>query len=146
MVSQMEKIERIEFLKDRAKHCVCKYCGGRLEVRQIIFYDQKEARIELYCTECNRMEYGVEKEIFKSAKYFVEEMAFNHYPDLDDNEKTKQMNIAKVSEILNWGCKTMGVLDDNGFKVSVKMDEELLGKSIVLDEDSLLKLLQEMEL
>ena len=142
-MTEEEKESRIELLKDRTKHCVCKYCGGELEVKQIIFYEQREARVELFCTDCDRIEYGVEREIYDSAKYFVNEMEFNHYPDLDENEKTKQMNIAKVCDIISWGSKSMGFLEDDGFVVPVKMNKDLLGKSIVLDEESLARLLQE---
>jgi len=143
-MTEEEKESRIELLKDRTKHCVCKYCGGELEVKQIIFYEQREARVELFCTDCDRIEYGVEREIYDSAKYFVNEMEFNHYPDLDENEKTKQMNIAKVCDIIAWGSKSMGFLEDDGFVVPVKMNKDLLGKSIVLDEESLARLLQEV--
>lgn len=50
----------------------------------------------------------MEKEIYQSAEFFVEEMAFNHYPDLDDNQRRKQMNIAKVCEIMAWENRNMG--------------------------------------
>ena len=84
--------KRVATLKERSARCVCKYCGGGLRVRQILFTEYEEARIELFCKECDRIEFGVEPEIYANAQYFVEETGFNCYPDLDDNEKTKHEN------------------------------------------------------
>ena len=101
----MEKKSRLEIMKARAKRCVCKYCGGKLELRRIAFSDYGEARSELYCPVCQRIEFGTEPEIYQGATYFVDNLEFNHYPGLDDNEKTRRMNIAKVCEIMAWGDK-----------------------------------------
>lgn len=92
--------KRIDMLKKRTKRCVCKYCGGQLKLRQITFTDNVDARTEIFCSDCDRIEFGVEKEIYSSAKFFVENSRFNCYPDLDDSENTKQMTIAKVCEIM----------------------------------------------
>lgn len=107
--------ERIEALKTRSKRCVCKYCGAPLKVKSILIAEFLEARIELYCDNCERIEYGVEPEIYASAKYFVEEMGFNAYPGMDDSIATRQMNIAKVAEIISWGCNHLGYLKDEGY-------------------------------
>ena len=72
----IEKSPRVERLKVRAKHCCCKYCGSELHVRQIIFQTQADARIELYCDQCQKIEYGVEKEVYASAKAFVQARPF----------------------------------------------------------------------
>lgn len=55
-----------------------------------IFSDYGEARSELYCPVCQRIEFGTEPEIYQSATYFVDNLEFNHYPGLDDNEKQEE--------------------------------------------------------
>lgn len=135
---------RLEELKGRARRCCCKYCGGSLEVRRIIFSEYEDARIEIFCKDCDRIEYGVEAEIYKSAKYFVEEIKFNHYPDLDDNQLRTQMNIAKVCEIMTWENKNLGFLDGRGFTVPVIMNSDIVGKCIVIDDDTLDQVCQEV--
>ena len=62
---------RNERLRGRSKRCVCKYCGGELKIKSIIFNEFIEARSELYCPECDRIEFGVEPEIYQCAKYYV---------------------------------------------------------------------------
>lgn len=129
--------KRIDMLKKRTKRCRCKYCGGRLKLRRIIFGDYEDARIEIYCNQCDRIEYGVEPEIYQSARYFVENSGFTCYPELDSNEKTKQMNIAKVCEIMAWENQNLGLLNENGFKVPLEMNENFLGECITLSEADL---------
>lgn len=124
---------RLEMLKRRALRCVCKHCGGRLSLKRMIFSEQDDARIEIYCDHCERLEFGVEKEIYANAKYFVEELQFNCFADLDANELTKGMNIAKVCEIMSWGDKRLGVLDEEGFCVPLKPAEDLAGAYSILD-------------
>lgn len=137
MEKENSQKSRIEELKARTKRCCCKYCGGELEVKRIIYSEYENARIEIFCKNCERVEYGVEKEIYQSAEFFVEEMAFNHYPDLDDNQRRKQMNIAKVCEIMAWENRNMGFLDTDGFTVPVKMNPDVIGNCIVLDDAAL---------
>ena len=137
MEEENSQKSRIEELKARTKRCCCKYCGGELEVKRIIYSEYENARIEIFCKNCERVEYGVEKEIYQSAEFFVEEMAFNHYPDLDDNQRRKQMNIAKVCEIMAWENRNMGFLDTDGFTVPVKVNPDVIGNCIVLDDAAL---------
>ena len=124
-------------LKQRKKRCVCKYCGGMLKLKRIIFSEYEDARIEIFCSECNRIEFGVEKEIYASAKYFVENSGFNCFPDLDDNERTKQMTISKGCEIMAWEARNFGILNENGFTIDLKMNENMLGQCVVFTEDDL---------
>ena len=91
---------RLDSLKWRVKNCKCKYCGAPLRLRRIIYGNNPQGRVEIFCTECNRIEYGVEPEIYTVAKYFVEEFNFNIFPNNDDSEKTKQMNVAKAEEYI----------------------------------------------
>ena len=142
----MNKAARIQELKGRVKRCCCKYCGHPLEIKQIIFSEHTDARIELFCTSCDRIEYGVEKEIYLSAKFFVEQLKFNHYPDLDDNNRRQQMNIAKVCEIMAWGHSNLGILNHDGFQVPITMNADIIGNSITISEDTLNALCEEAEL
>ena len=124
-------------LKDRSKRCVCKYCGGKLRLRRIIFSDYEEARVEIFCNDCERIEFGVEPEVYASAKFFVENSHFNCYSDLDDNIRTRQMTIAKVCEIMSWQDQNLGIMDENGFLVPLSVNENFLGECITFSEDDL---------
>lgn len=106
---------RVQLLKKRAKRCVCKYCGGQLNLKKIVYSDVEEARAELYCDRCNRIEFGIEPEIYSSAKSFVEKIEFDCYPEFDKNKKKEQLNIAKVSEIIAWSMQNMSLLNAEGF-------------------------------
>ena len=47
------------------------------------------------------------------------------------------MNIAKVSEIIDWGCRNLGLLTENGFAMPLNLKSELLGEALIIDDDSL---------
>lgn len=128
---------RAEVLKKRSSRCLCKYCGGPLRLKSIAFSEFIDARVELYCGHCDRIEYGVEPEIYQSAKYFVEELAFNCFPDLDDNQLTKQMSQAKVCEIMHWVTKNLGFIGDDGFKVPLGVDENIMGECLTFRDKDL---------
>lgn len=130
---------RIEMLKARTKRCVCKYCGSRLRLKQLIFSEYDEIRVEIFCKNCDRIEFGVEQEIYESAKYFVEQMEFNYYSDLDDTEKTKRMNIAKVCEIMAWQDKMLGFLGQDGFTVPLQRTS-YMGECLLLTDEDLEKI------
>jgi len=130
--------KRFEMLKKRTKRCVCKYCGGRLKLRRIIFSEFEDARVEMFCSECNRIEFGVEKEIYQSAKFFVENSKFNLYPDLDESAQTKQMTISKICEIMAWENQNLGWLNADGFTVPLEVNENFLGECITLTDEDLL--------
>lgn len=139
----IEKSPRVERLKARAKHCCCKYCGGELHVRQIIFQTQADARIELYCDQCQKIEYGVEKEVYASAKAFVQATQFNYFEDMDDSERRLQMNIAKVCTMTSWQLKFLGLLKDEGFTVPVHVNEYESDQCTTIDDSDLEALLEE---
>lgn len=135
--TNFKSMKRIEMLKKRTRRCVCKYCGSQLRLRRIIFSQYEDARIEIFCNSCDRIEFGVEPEIYASAKYFVENSKFNCYPDLDDNERTKQMTIAKVCEIMAWENQNIGIVDVNGFTVPLNINENFVGECITLSDEDL---------
>ena len=128
---------RVDMLSGRTKRCVCKFCGGSLRLKRIIFSNYEEARIEIFCPHCQRIEFGVEPEIYHSAKFFVEETEFNYFADMDENERTRQMNIAKVCEIMSWQDMNLGLMNQEGFCVPLDMNGNFLGKSITLTDDDL---------
>jgi len=129
--------KRMDMLKKRTKRCICKYCGGKLKLRRIIFSEFEDARIELFCNDCDRIEFGVEPAIYSSAKFFVENSKFNCYPDMDDNQQTKQMTIAKVCEIMAWENQNLGFLSSDGFTVPLNLNESFMGECITLSDDDL---------
>lgn len=128
---------RMAVLKKRSARCRCKYCGGALKLKSIAFSEFIDARVELYCGYCDRIEYGVEPEIYQSAQYFVEELGFNCFPDLDDNQVTKEMSQAKVCEIMNWVTKNLGFIGDDGFKVPLEINENIMGECLILKDKDL---------
>lgn len=128
---------RVETLKARAKRCRCKYCGGKLTLKRIIFSDFEDARIEIYCDSCERIDYGIEPELYQSAQNFVDQLEFNYFPDLAPNARTRRMNVAKVCEIMAWCCKNMGFLDEHGFTVSPNCVDLPFSQCLILTEDEL---------
>lgn len=128
---------RIENLKQRSKRCVCSYCGRALSLRRIIFNDIEDARIEIFCDNCDRIEFGVEPEIYYSAASFVDNLEFNYFEGMDQNEKTRKMNIAKVCEILAWGCKNMGLINRNGFCVPINMAQNNWAELLIVKDEEI---------
>lgn len=127
--------DRVETLKRRKKRCVCKYCGGPLVIRRILFSDVADARVELYCEACERIEYGVEPEIYQSACNFVDNLDVDFYDTLDDNSKKHQMNVAKISEIMAWGFRNTGLLTADGFTVAMDTKNGIWEECMVMRND-----------
>ena len=136
-ITSFHSQRRLDMLKKRTRRCRCKYCGGKLKLRRIIFSEYEDGRIEIFCNNCNRIEYGVEPEIYSSAVFFVENSGFNCFPDLDKNEKTKQMNISKVCEIMSWQNQNLGIMNEDGFCVPLQINENFVGECITLSEEDL---------
>lgn len=126
----------LDTLKTRAARCVCKYCGSPLKVERIMYHNCEAARSELFCPKCGRIEFGVESEVYLAAKYYVDTFHFNMYQGLEDNEQRRRMNIAKISEIMDWQNDKLGISDENGFRVSLDIRPDALGRtSIFRDSD-----------
>lgn len=111
-------MDRNKMLEHRAQICCCKYCGSPLEVRMWIYNKFGGAGAELYCPECNKIEFGTAPEIYEMAKDFIDANEFDYYFDLENNEETYRMNIAKVCEILSWCCKEWNILGKDGFNLN----------------------------
>lgn len=124
---------RVELLKKRKKRCVCRYCGGPLSIKRILFSDVADARIELYCDGCERIEFGIEPEIYASACNFVDNLDVDFYEGMNAGGKKRQMNIAKAGEIMAWGFRNVGLLDDEGFTVVPVMKNEDWQECMVLE-------------
>lgn len=116
---------RILKLKERAVHTVCKYCGSKLHLKRIVFHEINEAHVELYCENCERIEYGVEQEVYQCAKNIVEELQFDYYADLEKTEQVKRMNIAKCCDVITYADVYRGFCDDSGFQVPVTTAADL---------------------
>ena len=137
MENPYSSASRLEAIKQRARRCVCKYCGSPLKLHRIVFSEYEDARVEIFCSHCDRIEYGVEPEVYTCARYFVDELGYNGYPDLDESETTRQLNIAKVSEIASWTLKNMGFLGEAGFNQPVQMKATLLAECVLLSNQDL---------
>ena len=136
MDETQERVET-ERLRKRVSRCSCSYCGGDLELRKVTYSSYEVSKLEVYCSHCKRIEYGVEPEIYEVAEYFVDELSFDYYKDLDNNIRKREMNIAKVSEIIEWGCRNMGLLTENGFVIPLDLKSELLGEALLREDDKL---------
>jgi len=134
-----EQSVRIKSLKNRAKRCVCKYCGEKVSLRKITYAAYDEAKIDLYCSNCDRIEFGVEKDIYLLAKYFVEQMKFDHYPYMDETKQKKQMNIAIIAEIISWTFQHANLLQENGLSIPLNIDETTLGEIISITDKELIE-------
>lgn len=107
-------------LQARAERCCCKMCGTPLQPKLIIYDRYGGHGVELYCSQCNKIEYGTEPEIYQLAKEFVEEFEFNYFPDIEEGVWCDQLNAAKLCELFGWLFERMGALDENGITVEVK--------------------------
>lgn len=138
-----KKNAHIHKLKKRANRCICKYCGSSLELRKITYAAYDEAKIEIYCRHCNRIEYGVEPLIYKMAEYYISEIKFDYYPELDESVNKHRMNVAMINNIISWGFKNAGLIDENGFTIPINVDEELLGEVTIISRHELEKIKKE---
>lgn len=134
---EMIDSQRKSELKERVNRCCCSYCGSPLILRRITAGIVDEGRIEIFCPSCNRIEYGIEPEIYQAARYYVKTLKFDYYPDLDDSERKDRMNVAKISEIIQWGLKNLGLLTAQGFSGVVQMDTVLIGQDVLMREQDL---------
>lgn len=136
---------RVERLKRRTKTCCCRYCGGELHVRQLFFQTDASSRVELYCDSCEKIEYGVEKEIYAAAEAYVDSTGFNAFPEASEGERRRQMNISRVVNGSSWVMRWLGLTDDAGFVVPVEPGGSSLESTTTVDDGNLMRLLEEAE-
>ena len=127
-----EQSEHIQALKSRVNRCKCSYCGSELIIRRISYGNTEEGRLDIFCPSCNRIEYGVEPEVYQIAKYYIDEIGFDYYEELDDSIRKNRMNTAKVCEIMQWCVKNLGLVRKDGFAADVQMDVALSSKNLRL--------------
>ena len=137
-----EKNQRVDLLKTRTKRCVCKYCGGNLDLKYVAFSEAIDIRAEIYCPRCAKIEFGVEREIYTSARSFVQATGFNCFPDKDDNEITHRMTIGKVCEIIDWHDTNVGLLDENGYRVTLDEGSQLYKNDLFLTNEDISAMLE----
>lgn len=135
--SLFQSESRLNMLKGRTKRCVCKYCGGGLKIRQIFFSDLDDARLEIFCKRCNRIEFGVEPEIYQSAKFFIEETGFNYFQNMDNTDSILQMDTAKVCELMSWICQNIGILTNEGFNIPLDINKNFIGECLTIKDADL---------
>lgn len=138
-----EQSARLKELRQRAARCCCRYCGNTLSLRKITYAAYDEAKIELYCEHCGRIEAGTEPEIYKMAVYYVDETQYDHYLSLDNSQHKRRMNIALICDILTWGFKNSGLLTKDGFNISLNLNEDLMGESFSISDHYLAALEEE---
>lgn len=134
---------RIKALKTRTDRCVCRYCGSPLSLCKITYAAYDEAKVDIFCDHCNRLEFGVEPEVYHIAEYYVDEIHYDHYPELDASERKRRMNIAVICDILTWGYKSVGLLEQDGFTVTLNYKQELLGSALAITDSALRQLEKE---
>lgn len=125
---------QVQALRTRVNRCKCSYCGSELILRRISYGNAEEGRLDLFCPSCNRIEYGVEPEIYQIAKYYIDEIGFDYYAELDESIRKTRMNLTKVCEMMQWCCKNLGLLNQDGFTTEVQMDAILNGQDLLLPE------------
>ena len=140
-----QKLPRVEHLKERAKDCCCSYCGGDLAVRRILYQTTAEYRIELYCDNCEKIEYGVPRALYDSAKAAIERLGFNYYPETEEGVTRNQMNIAKLSTLTAWQLRYLGMIDDGRLKDAAEGSTQSMDTNTIVSEDDLDELLKEVE-
>ena len=140
-----QKLPRVEHLNERAKDCCCSYCGGDLAVRRILYQTTAEYRIELYCDNCEKIEYGVPRALYDSAKAAIERLGFNYYPETEEGVTRNQMNIAKLSTLTAWQLRYLGMIDDERLKDAAEGSTQSMDTNTIVSEDDLDELLKEVE-
>ena len=130
-------MSKVDELKQRIPHAICKYCGGRLEIKRMNYSKDTDNRVELYCPYCDKLEYGVEKEVYELACYVVDELNFNYYSEIEYSDKRRKMNIAKVGETAEWIMRQLGILNEKGFTCEVNLSELVRKKEAIFTAELL---------
>ena len=61
------------------------------------------------------------------------------YQGLEDNEQRRRMNIAKISEIMDWQNDKLGISDENGFCVPLDIKPDALGRTSIFRDSDLVE-------
>ncbi len=128
--------DRIEMLQGRLKRCCCKDCGSDLVLQRVTYSVDEAERLEIYCPQCKKIEFGVEREIYAAAKYFIDALSEPCAWDAVDQKKMRDKNVAKTAEIMAWGFSQLGVVGENGWNFPVNQNLQDLQEELqILDSD-----------
>lgn len=100
--------------RQRMERCCCKQCGGKLSMKVVVYDPYGGHDVEMFCDRCHKIEYGTEKEIYQLATRFIDEFQFNYFLDMTEDERSEQLNTAKICEIISWLFNELGLIDGNG--------------------------------
>ena len=140
-----KEAKRVLLLNERVKRCVCKSCGGKLSLRMLDFDEFEKTRIDIFCDNCDRLEFGIEPEIYQAALYYVQEYALNLYPDTGNTALSKKATVAKAAEMMSWVLKSLGYLSKDGFIVPPDTSSVINGECLDLTDHLLDCLEEELE-
>ena len=102
--------------RKRMKRRCCKQCGGELKMKVVVYDPYGGHDVEMYCENCHKIEYGTEKEIYNLATKFIDEIQFNYFLGMEENERTERLNTAKVCEIFSWLLAELDLIGEDGVK------------------------------
>ena len=140
-----KEAKRVLLLNERVKRRVCKSCGGKLSLRMLDFDEFEKTRIDIFCDNCDRLEFGIEPEIYQAALYYVQEYALNLYPDMGNTALSKKATVAKAAEMMSWVLKSLGYLSKDGFIVPPDTSSVINGECLDLTDHLLDCLEEELE-
>jgi len=78
---------------------VCKMCGTKL-VEKILVLGTYIERVP-FCECCGQIENGTSKEIFVSARAYIDKGVFQYFMGMEEDDRCERLNIAKICEILD---------------------------------------------
>ena len=127
----------VQGLRKRMRRCCCRYCGGKLEMRELTYSNCEMGRIELFCKDCGRMEYGVEPEIYEWAVNFVRNSGYDGYAVMEEGVEKERMNVARVCEIAGKAMMDLGIVDEEGFRLGIREGVYWLVSTVDLQDEDL---------
>lgn len=102
--------------RKRIARCCCKQCGGPLTMKVVVYDPYGGHDVEMFCEHCHKIEYGTEKEIYDLAARFIDNYQYNYFMDMVEDERSEQMNTAKLCEIISWLFTELGLIGEDGIK------------------------------
>lgn len=99
-----------------AKDRICKMCGTKLVEKNLVLGTYREK--VPFCECCGQIENGTSKEIFVSAKAYIDKGVFQYFMNMEEDDRCERLNIAKICEIL----------DEFYYELEEKNEENLVQK------------------
>ena len=129
--------ECLDTMRSRARRCVCSYCGGQLELREIVYSNCETARTEIFCSECGRMDWGCEPEVYSIAESYLRRNRFDSNKDMAASLLKDEMNRAELTKFLTWSLETLGVVGEDGFACNIELDQTAITSMLSWSRDEL---------